>query len=61
MSSIVICCDGTWNSADQEKKKVMVFGVSYALLDLSLPHPRPLSEGRREAGQSMEELVEQQL
>jgi uncharacterized protein (DUF2235 family) len=27
MSSIVICCDGTWNSADQEKKKVMVKGV----------------------------------
>ena len=26
MSSIVICCDGTWNSADQAKKKVMVKG-----------------------------------
>jgi uncharacterized protein (DUF2235 family) len=26
MSSIVICCDGTWNSADQEKKKVVVKG-----------------------------------
>ncbi|MEA2344289.1 MAG: hypothetical protein QOF63_2458 [Thermoanaerobaculia bacterium] len=25
-SSIVICCDGTWNSADQEKKKVKVNG-----------------------------------
>jgi uncharacterized protein (DUF2235 family) len=25
-SSIVICCDGTWNSADQEKKKVLVKG-----------------------------------
>src|SRR3954468_15922767 len=26
MSSIVICCDGTWNSADQAKKKVVVKG-----------------------------------
>ena len=26
MSSIVICCDGTWNSADQAKKKVLVKG-----------------------------------
>ncbi len=25
-SSIVICCDGTWNSADQEKKKINVKG-----------------------------------
>ncbi|HXA17066.1 MAG TPA: DUF2235 domain-containing protein [Thermoanaerobaculia bacterium] len=26
MSSIILCCDGTWNSADQEKKKVEVNG-----------------------------------
>ena len=25
-SSIVICCDGTWNSADQEKRKVIIKG-----------------------------------